>query len=212
MPQECLILLMRKNNEIGSKEYVVGIDEVGRGPLAGPVTICACKIAKNFDQRFFKGIKDSKQLSARKREEWFLKISDLKQKGELDFAFSSVSASEIDSKGIVLAIRKAMKKSLATLKLDPSTTRIMLDGSLKAPAEFIMQETIIKGDEKIPVISAASIIAKVMRDRYMEDQARVYPGYDLENNKGYGTDKHLKGIRRLGITPIHRFTFLSRIL
>jgi ribonuclease HII len=192
--------------------YIVGIDEVGRGPLAGPVTICACKVSATFNFKHFRGIKDSKQLTPEKREGWFLKISDLKEKGELDFAFASVSAAEIDSMGIVPSIRMAMARSLETLKLDPSTTRVLLDGALKAPVEFVMQETIIKGDEKIPVISAASIVAKVMRDRHMEEQAKVYPGYGFENHKGYGTDEHCRNIRKLGATPIHRTSFLSRIL
>ncbi len=192
--------------------HIVGIDEVGRGPLAGPVTICACKIKSTFKQTHFKGIKDSKQLSPQKREEWFLKISDLKEMGELDFAFSSVSATEIDSIGIAAAIRKAIKKSLQTLRLDPKSTKIMLDGALKAPEEFSMQETIIKGDEKIPVISAASIVAKVVRDRFMEKQAKAYPGYGFESHKGYGTVKHCESIKKLGITPIHRRSFLSNIL
>ncbi len=192
--------------------HIVGIDEVGRGPLAGPVTICACKIKTTFKQAYFKGIKDSKQLSAQKREEWFSKIADLKEKGELDFAFSSVSASDIDLIGITTAIRKAVKRALQALKLDPETTRVILDGSLKAPEEFLIQETIIKGDEKIPVISAASIVAKVVRDRFMEKQAKVFPGYGFENHKGYGTVEHRKNISRLGATRIHRVTFLSRIL
>ncbi len=191
---------------------IVGIDEVGRGPLAGPVTICACTVSADFDFGHFKGIKDSKQLSAQKREEWLLKISALKSKGELEFAHASVSAEEIDSIGISKAIEKAIHVALDALALDPASTRIMLDGSLRAPKRFLMQETIIKGDEKVPLISAASIVAKVMRDRHMEEQARLYPGYGLENNKGYGTDEHCKAIRKLGISPIHRRTFLTRII
>jgi ribonuclease HII len=193
-------------------EHIIGIDEVGRGPLAGPVTICVCKVHVSFNFKHFRGIKDSKQLTPEKREKWFLKISDLKEKGELDFAFSSVSAAEIDTIGIVPAIKKAMKESLDALNPDPATTRILLDGALKAPREFILQETIIKGDEKIPVISAASIVAKVMRDRYMKEQASVYPGYGFENHKGYGTDEHCENIRKLGLTPLHRKSFLSRVI
>lgn len=192
--------------------HIVGVDEVGRGPLAGPVTVCACKVRRGFDFRNFRGIKDSKQLTAEKREKWFLKLSDLRSKGELDFAFSSISAAEIDALGIVPAIRKAMRASLDDLRLDPSGTQILLDGALKAPEEFILQETIIRGDEKIPVISAASIVAKVMRDRHMIEQARVYPGYGFESHKGYGTARHRRMILKLGATPIHRTSFLSGIL
>jgi ribonuclease HII len=193
-------------------EHIVGIDEVGRGPLAGPVTVCACRVRASFNTRHFRGIKDSKQLSPAQREKWFLKISSLKEKGELDFAFFSVDAPEIDKNGIVPAIRRAMRESLEALALDPRSTRILLDGALKAPEEFSAQETIIKGDEKIPLISAASIVAKVMRDRHMEEQARVYPGYGFESHKGYGTDSHMKIIRKLGVSPIHRRSFLSNIL
>lgn len=192
--------------------HIVGIDEVGRGPLAGPVTVCACKVSAAFNFKHFRGIKDSKELSPEKREKWFAKLCDLRSKGELDFEFSSVAAVEIDSFGIVPAIKKAMRESIERLGLDPKTTRILLDGALKAPKEFIMQETIIKGDEKIPVISAASIIAKVMRDRHMAEQAREYPGYGFESHKGYGTDSHREIIRKLGASPIHRKSFLSNII
>jgi ribonuclease HII len=195
-----------------SIKHIVGIDEVGRGPLAGPVTVCACRTTPDFDFSQFKGIRDSKQLNPQKREEWFHKISELKSKGEVDFAYSFVSASEIDAVGIVNAINKAIHESLDALSLDPATTRILLDGALKAPKKFLMQETIIKGDEKIPLISAASIIAKVMRDRHMEEQARIYPSYGFEQHKGYGTDGHCLAIRKFGISPIHRKTFLSNIV
>jgi ribonuclease HII len=192
--------------------HIVGIDEVGRGPLAGPVTICACKVARGFDFARFKGIKDSKQLSAQKREEWFHKLSELKSAGELDFAHASVSAEEIDGAGIVKAIEKAIHVSLDALALVPEATEVFLDGSLKAPKRFAIQQTIIKGDEKIPIISAASIVAKVMRDRHMEEQSRLYPDYGFESHKGYGTDAHCRAIRKFGVSPIHRKSFLSNIL
>lgn len=212
MPTLSPLMYLRMNKETSRILHIVGIDEVGRGPLAGPVTVCACEVGPAFNFKHFRGIKDSKKLTADKRERWFLKISDLKEKGELDFAYSSVSAAEIDSIGIVPAIRRAMKAALDVLKPDPETTRILLDGALRAPKEFPLQETIIKGDEKIPVISAASIVAKVMRDRHMKEQATVYPDYGFEHHKGYGTDEHRQSIRRLGPTPIHRVTFLSRVL
>jgi ribonuclease HII len=158
------------------------------------------------------GIKDSKKLSAQKREAWFHKISSLKSSGELEFAYASVSASEIDSVGIAKAIEKAIHVCLDALRLDSGSTKIFLDGSLKAPKKFLMQETIIKGDEKVPVISAASIIAKVTRDRHMEEEARAYPSYGFENHKGYGTEAHIKAIRKWGISPIHRKSFLGNIV
>ncbi len=192
--------------------HIVGIDEVGRGPLAGPVTLCACVVRHGFDMDHFKGIKDSKKLSPQKREEWFHRISELKAKDMVDFAHFSVTAAEIDSMGISWAIERAVHECLAALDLPHETTQILLDGSLHAPKKFPMQETIIKGDEKVPIISAASIVAKVMRDRYMEEQAALYPDYGFESHKGYGTSAHCLAIRKHGITPIHRKSFLSGIL
>lgn len=191
--------------------HVVGIDEVGRGPLAGPVMVCACKVAPDFDFSHFDGIRDSKQLSAQKREQWFQKILDLKSQGLLDYAHTSISAVEIDSMGISKSIQKAIQESLAALSLVADATEIFLDGSLKAPPEFEIQQTIIKGDEKIPIISAASIIAKVMRDKYMEEQAILYPTYGFDAHKGYGTSSHYKAIQKHGISPLHRKTFLKKL-
>jgi ribonuclease HII len=193
-------------------KYLVGIDEVGRGPLAGPVTVCACKVSHAFDDAHLMGIKDSKKLSPQKREEWFHKISLLKSKGELDFAFSFVSAEIIDSIGIIKAIERALHECLDALSLDPESSKIVLDGSLRAPKKFLVQETIIKGDEKVPLISAASIIAKVMRDKYMTEQGGIYPSYGFEEHKGYGTSAHFKAIRKYGPSPLHRRTFLKSFM
>jgi ribonuclease HII len=176
------------------------------------VTLCACRVAHDFDQSLFEGIKDSKKLSPQKREVWFLKISDLKSKGLLEFAHASVSAKEIDETGISRSIEKAIHECLNARNLVPEATEILLDGSLKAPKRFPHQKTIIKGDEKIPLISAASIIAKVMRDRFMEEQGRLYPGYGFEDHKGYGTTAHIRAIRIQGVLPIHRRTFLKNIV
>ncbi len=196
-------------------KYIIGIDEVGRGPLAGPVSLCACAIPLDFDKSLFLEIKDSKKLSPKKRDEWFDIISNLKKENLLDFAYASIEASEIDSQGIAPAIRKAIAICLDELKnrleFDPRHTKIMLDGSLKAPEEFSSQETIIKGDEKIPVISAASIIAKVTRDRFMETQSKIYPNYGFEKHKGYGTREHIQAIRAHGTLPIHRISFLRKL-
>ena len=190
---------------------LVGIDEVGRGPIAGPVTVCACRVPRNFDFRQFRGIKDSKQLSAEKRDAWHAKLSGLQDAGALNYAFAFVSAREIDENGIVYAIKKAIRESLDALSLDPRTTKIFLDGALKAPEEFAFQETIIKGDEKVPLISAASIVAKVMRDKHMVEESLRYPRYGFESHKGYGTDLHYKMLRELGPSPIHRKTFIKNL-
>ena len=141
--------------------FLVGIDEVGRGPLAGPITLCALCVKDNFDFKNFSGIKDSKKLSPQKREEWFDKISKLCSDGHVSFALSSVASDEIDSMGLSHCVKKAIRNILRELALSPLETEIRLDGSLYAPKEFIFQKTIIKGDEKEPVIGAASIVAKV---------------------------------------------------
>lgn len=195
-----------------SPACLVGIDEVGRGPLAGPVTVCACAVPADFDFTKFAGIRDSKKLSPKKREEWHAALVAMKDRGEIDFAFASVDAVDIDRLGIATAIRDALELSLGALRLDPTTTQVMLDGSLRAPDVFTLQETIIKGDDKVPVISAASIIAKVVRDRHMDEMAVTYPGYGLEKHKGYGTAVHREALQRLGPTPFHRLSFLGNIL
>jgi ribonuclease HII len=192
--------------------HIVGIDEVGRGPLAGPVTLCACAALHGFDMDNLKGIKDSKKLTEAKREEWFAKISGWRSDGALDFAHFSVSATDIDAFGISKAIQKSIAECLEALNLPHETTQIFLDGSLKAPAKFVLQETIIKGDEKIPIISAASIIAKVNRDRYMEEQGKLYPAYGFEKHKGYGTSVHIAAIKKHGTSPLHRKSFLKNII
>jgi ribonuclease HII len=191
--------------------YLIGIDEVGRGPLAGPITLCACCVGHDFDFAHLKEIKDSKKLSAQKREQWFAKISALRFAGLVRFSISSVSADEIDSAGLSHCIKKAVRNILSDLLVNPIEVEVRLDGSLFAPREFIFQKTIIKGDEKEPIISAASIIAKVTRDRMMEDFAREYPLYKFDEHKGYGTVEHRKAIRAHGATPIHRKTFLKKI-
>lgn len=192
--------------------YLIGIDEVGRGPLAGPLTLCACRVKEDFDFSYFDKIRDSKKLSPQKRREWFEKISALRSAGLVSFALSHISAEEIDSTGLSHCIKKAIRNILDDLSASPFETEIRLDGSLFAPHEFTFQTTIIKGDEKEPIISAASIIAKVTRDKMMEDFDREYPLYGFAAHKGYGTAAHLKALRVHGLTPIHRKSFLKKIL
>ncbi len=191
---------------------IVGIDEVGRGPLAGPIMIGAVLVPHTFDYSRFAGIKDSKKLSAKKRQEWFEKINHLKKEGALNFFISSASADEIDSMGLSHCIKKIISTALKNLEADPLVTEVKLDGSLYAPPEFQFQKTIIKGDETEPIISAASIVAKVTRDRLMDGYALEYPEYGFEKHKGYGTDFHMKAIKLSGVTPIHRKSFLTRII
>ena len=143
-----------------------------------------------------------------KRDEWFEKINGLRVSDGLMFAISSVPASEIDSIGISPCIKKAIREILLELKINPDDVEVRLDGSLSAPPEFKFQTTIIKGDEKEPVISAASIVAKVTRDKMMNEYGITYPAYGFEGHKGYGTAKHMQAIREHGMSPIHRRTFI----
>ena len=191
--------------------YIVGIDEAGRGPLAGPVAVGVVKVDSRFNKKFWRGIRDSKKLSEKVREEWFRLAKLEREAGRLDYAVSLVSEKVIDQKGIVYAINLGLKKCLTKLKLDPKQTKVFLDGSLKAPVEFAYQETIIKGDTKVPLISLASILAKVTRDRFVVRLAKKFPGYGLEVHKGYGTKEHLKRLRTLGPSPCHRQSFLGNL-
>ncbi len=189
-------------------KHEVGIDEAGRGPLAGPVSVGAVRIASNFNKRFFKGIKDSKKLTEAKREVWFELVKEEKKKGHINFAVSLISEKIIDKNGIVYAINLGIKKCLEKLKTK-SEDKIFLDGGIKAPEKYKNQKTIIKGDEKIAVISLASICAKVTRDRYMVKISKKYPKYNFHIHKGYGTLAHRKAIKKYGLTKAHKKSFLK---
>ena len=190
--------------------HVVGIDEAGRGPLAGPVSVGLVKIPAGFNKRFFKGIKDSKQLTLVEREFWFALATEARKRGELDFKVSLVSEKIIDKHGISHALRLGIKRCLLTLRVN-NKSKIFLDGSLKAPVEFKNQLTVIRGDEKIPVISLASICAKVIRDRKMVKLSKKFPEFNFHINKGYGTLMHRKAIQKYGLTELHRRSFLKKL-
>ncbi|MDQ5971103.1 MAG: ribonuclease [Patescibacteria group bacterium] len=197
-------------------KYIIGIDEVGRGPIAGPVAVCAFLSARQDLAGIIDGIdlpmRDSKKLTKIQREKWFEYLKHEKVKGNCDFAVSYVSAEMIDKFGIVKAIQKALNTSLEKLDFQNSDVSIYLDGGLKAPAEYTNQQTIIKGDELHPVISCASIVAKVSRDKVMANHAKEYPEYGFEKHSGYGTKAHYEAIKKYGATTLHRKTFLKGIL
>jgi len=195
--------------------YVVGIDEAGRGPLAGPVAVGAVSVAypersRGMWKNFFKSIKDSKKLSASERELWFELALEARKKGTLDFAVSLVSEKVIDRKGISYAIKLGIKRILMTLNV-PEDSQVYLDGGIKAPEKFTHQLTIIKGDEKIPIISLASILAKVIRDRRMVRLSKKFPEFNFHIHKGYGTSMHRWAIQKYGSTVIHRKSFLAHL-
>jgi ribonuclease HII len=189
----------------------VGIDEVGRGPIAGPVSVCACAILNKKILRVFAKLKESKQMSEKKREEWFEILDIQKRKGNIDFVVSSISSRVIDNKGIIFSIKKALRDSLQGLNLHPQSIHVFLDGGLYAPLEYKNQKTIIKGDVKVKEIAMASVIAKVVRDRYMRKISRKYPQYSFDINKGYGTKKHYKSLANYGLSPIHRKSFIKKV-
>lgn len=190
--------------------YVVGIDEAGRGPLAGPVAVGVVVIPLNFKKNFFKSIKDSKQLSPNDRELWFALALEARKEGKLDFAVSMVSEKVIDRRGIGYAIRLGIKRSLVALGV-PEDSQVFLDGGIKAPKRFIHQLTIIKGDEKVPIISLASIMAKVIRDRKMVRLSKKFPEFNFHKHKGYGTFEHRQAIQKFGPTTIHRRSYLTHL-
>lgn len=194
--------------------FVVGIDEVGRGSIAGPVCVCAF-LLPHSTRRLLSQIKvplrDSKKLTKLQREAWSKILHGWKNEGKCDFAMTYVSASAIDKKGLTNSINLALKKSLEKLSLQ-KTSRIVLDGGLYAPKEFTHQLTIIKGDEKEPSISCASIVAKVARDSKMRLLAKRVTQYGFESHVGYGTRRHYRELKVHGPSIHHRMSFLSKFL
>jgi len=198
------------NTYVHSK-YIIGIDEAGRGPIAGPVSVGLVtwrKVLQVEVLREIAGIRDSKKLSQKKREEYFRQIQKLKRQGKLDFANALVSSKIIDKKGIVFAIQIGLDRCLKKIKANSKNSFVYLDGGLVAPQEF-KQQSIIKGDEKMPIIGAGSIVAKVLRDRFMVRLGKKYPEYGFEKHKGYGTKEHYKNIRKLGQIKEHRKSYLG---
>ena len=218
--------MMKKHSNI------IGIDEVGRGPLAGPVTAAAImpprnfqSLISNFQKKYKIKLKDSKKLSSKQREKWFKWVRIRK----IPYAISSVSPKIIDkiniSQAANLAATRAFKKvyKLISYKFKSSKNiNVFLDGGLhlniknnnlktykliRRPANL---QTIIRGDEKIPAITLASIVAKVHRDKYMKKMHKKYPKYFFDKHKGYGTKLHYKMIKKYGVSSIHRKSFLKK--
>ena len=196
---------------LGTK-YIIGIDEVGRGPLAGPVAVGAFKMPADYKWKTFGRIKDSKKLQPEKREEIFNKLKILRRKKIVDFFVCFESAKRIDKLGLAKATRNCLEKALAKLKAKPEECLVLLDGGLKAPKKYKNQKTIIKGDEKERAIAFASIVAKVTRDCLMCKVAEKYPGYAFEINKGYGTKSHRELIKTNGLCKEHRKSFCKNIV
>lgn len=195
---------------VSSRYGTIGVDEVGRGPIAGPLLVCALLVPEGYDPKRLLGVNDSKQLTEEEREEWLAFAEYERDAGHLRWGFGWVDSGIIDAKGMSWSLRSAVGDALGNLALADTTARVFLDGSLYAPPEY-SQETIIGGDAKVPAISLASVIAKVTRDRKMTQLALEFPEYGLEKHKGYGTKAHYEAIRKHGLTPIHRRSFLTRV-
>ncbi len=182
-------------------KYIAGIDEVGRGPLAGPV-VTAC-VVMPYDEMLV-GVFDSKKVSKKNRERLF---EEIKNKA-ICYSISVKDQDVIDEINILNATKESMKESFNGLKVKPDL--LLIDAVKLNICEN--EKAIIKGDATSYAIACASILAKVYRDKLMEDYAKIYPNYDFENNVGYGTKKHIEAIKNFGITPIHRLSFLSKII
>lgn len=188
--------------EYASYSYICGIDEVGRGPLAGPVVAGAVILPKDCDILY---LNDSKQLSEKKREELYDVIMEKAVSTGLGF----VSPERIDQINILQATYEAMREAIAKLSPRPD---LLLNDAVTIPKVAIRQVPIIKGDAKSISIAAASIIAKVTRDRLMVQYDSVFPEYGFASNKGYGAAAHIEALRKYGPTPIHRRSFIKNLL
>ena len=184
--------------EYAGHGYICGIDEVGRGPFAGPVVAAAVILPSDHEIKF---LNDSKKLTEAKRNE----LSEVIRREAVAFAIGQVEAERIDEINILQATYEAMREAIGKLKIRPG---ILLNDAVTIPGVDIKQVPIIKGDAKSASIAAASIIAKVYRDALMTEYAIKYPEYNFASNKGYGSEEHRAAIARYGICPIHRRSFI----
>lgn len=194
--------LKKYEKEYDKYSYICGIDEVGRGPLAGPVVAGAVILPKDCDILY---INDSKKLSAAKREELY----DIIMEKAVAVGIGMVGPDRIDEINILQATYEAMRQAIG--KLDPQPT-LLLNDAVTIPQVTIPQVPIIKGDAKSISIGAASIVAKVTRDRLMETYADIYPEYGFAGNKGYGSAEHIAALKQYGPTPIHRRSFIGHFV
>lgn len=185
---------------------VAGVDEAGRGPWVGPVVAgCAVFLNRNVDERLLLELNDSKKLSKKKREMLYALLESEAEKGNILIGIGEASAKEIDEINILNASFLAMKRAIAKVNAQPAL--VLIDGN-RLPKDFgFAAKAVIKGDAKSYSISAASILAKVYRDRLMEKMAVTYPGYGFEKNAGYGTKAHIEGLKKFGVTLEHRRTY-----
>ena len=183
-------------------ELIAGVDEAGRGPLAGPLVIAAVILPKDV---FISGLNDSKQLSAEKREQLY----DVILEHAVAVGIGIVSPQRIDEINILQATYEAMRQAIGKLNPQPA---VLLNDAVRIPQVAIQQVPIIKGDAKSVSIAAASIVAKVTRDRMMEQYEEVFPGYGFARNKGYGSKEHIEALQTMGPTAIHRRSFIGHFV
>lgn len=188
--------------EYSNYQAICGIDEVGRGPFAGPVVAGAVILPKDHPILY---LNDSKKLSEKKREELYEVIL----KEAVATGIGMASPARIDEINILQATYEAMRMAISNLAVQPD---LLLNDAVTIPEIEIMQIPIIKGDAKSVSIAAASILAKVTRDRLMVEYEKVFPGYDFASNKGYGTKAHIEGLKKFGPTPIHRMSFIHKYI
>lgn len=194
--------MLSYEREYSSFSAICGIDEVGRGPLAGPVVACAVILPK--DEKILY-LNDSKQLSAKKREELY----DIIMEKAIAVGLGESSCERIDEINILQATYEAMIKAINNLSVKPD---ILLNDAVTIPGVSIKQIPIIKGDAKSASIAAASIVAKVTRDRLMVEMDKIYPGYGFASNKGYGSSDHIKALKEIGPCEIHRRSFIGNFI
>lgn len=196
--RERLFLMGEYERKYADKKYICGVDEVGRGPFAGPVMAGAVILPADCEILY---LNDSKKLSPKRREALYDEIVSK----ALAWSVARVEPERIDEINILQATFEAMREAVSKLDIRPD---IILVDAVHIPELDIPQESIVKGDAKSLSIAAASIVAKVTRDRVMEEYAALYPGYGFERNMGYGTAEHRDVLRTRGATPIHRKTFI----
>ncbi len=203
--EERLKQLKEYENQLRSKgfEFICGIDEAGRGPLAGPVVVASVIMPADS---IIEGVNDSKKVSEKKRE----KLYDLILEEAISYGVGIIGQDEIDDINILNATKKGLTMSLK--ELDKKPDLIIVDALTHIDTLGIPYESIIKGDAKCYSISAASIIAKVTRDRIMREWDKVYPQYGFATHKGYGTAAHIKAIKEYGPCPLHRKTFIKNFI
>ena len=200
--QERIYAMKYYEREYEALGYVCGIDEVGRGPLAGPVVAGAVILPKDCQILY---LNDSKQLSEKKREELYSVIME----NAIAVGLGFVSPERIDEINILQATYEAMREAIGKLKVVPD---VLLNDAVTIPQVDIKQVPIIKGDAKSVSIAAASIVAKVTRDRMMVEYDEIFPGYGFASNKGYGAAGHIEALRSLGPCPIHRKSFIKNLV